>query len=192
MPIPNFNQSNVLPPFLPGKNPTLIDSVAPYRATLKEFIELFNTSDKRRKILIGFLKYRLYIKSLGFVKGFQWLDGSFLENIEKSQERNPNDIDLVTFAERPMTIQNEAEWSDFIDQNFEFFIPERLKTIYFCDAYFIDLGLKPDYIVKNTAYWFGLFSHQRETFLWKGMVEIALSDSEDSLISTLELEEQNA
>jgi hypothetical protein len=39
------------------------------------------------------------------------------------------------------------------------------------------------YIVANRiAYWFGLFSHQRTSNLWKGMVQIPLlADDEDAL-----------
>ena len=37
----------------------------------------------------------------------------------------------------------------------------------------------PAYLIDQTKYWFGLFSHQRDTFLWKGMLEIPLTDDTD-------------
>ena len=34
---------------------------------------------------------------IGIGSGFQWLDGSFLENVEMTEKRDPGDLDLVTF-----------------------------------------------------------------------------------------------
>lgn len=36
---------------------------------------------------------------LNIVKGFQWLDSSFLENIEAAESRPPRDLDVLTFYE---------------------------------------------------------------------------------------------
>jgi hypothetical protein len=32
--------------------------------------------------------------------------------------------------------------------------------------------------VWHVAYWYGLFSHQRETYVWRGVVEVQLSDDD--------------
>ena len=44
-------------------------------------------------------------------------------------------------------------------------------------------------------YWYGLFSHQRETFLWKGLLRIELmSDDEQALelLNAADAEQPNA
>ena len=46
----------------------------------------------------GFLRYRNALHEHGFVDGFQWINGSFSENIEDREGRSPNDIDVVTFS----------------------------------------------------------------------------------------------
>ena len=48
-------------------------------------------------ILDGFLRFRELLTQAGFVSGFQWVDGSFLENVEMLENRPPNDLDVVTF-----------------------------------------------------------------------------------------------
>ncbi|WP_414651656.1 DUF6932 family protein [Hafnia paralvei] len=35
---------------------------------------------------------------MGLAEGFQWVDGSFTENIELIERRTPNDVDVVTFS----------------------------------------------------------------------------------------------
>jgi hypothetical protein len=55
----------------------------------------------RRHLVEGLLRYRADLAKLGFVRGFQWLDGSFAEDVEANEQRTPNDIDVVTFAHSP-------------------------------------------------------------------------------------------
>ncbi|ENC6422503.1 TPA: hypothetical protein RQN06_002863 [Aeromonas veronii] len=91
----------MLPPLI-GACPTKPANQAPYKVSLEAFVEHFATSKERKEILIGFIKYRYELKLLAIENGFQWLDGSFVENVEKTRGRAPNDIDLVTFAHRPV------------------------------------------------------------------------------------------
>ncbi|MDN3617464.1 DUF6932 family protein [Vibrio gallaecicus] len=79
--IPAFEQSGVLPPFV-GDSPARRANQAPYAVSLADFVKHFSTSPERIKILIGFLEYRIALKSIGIVDGFQWIDGSFVENVE--------------------------------------------------------------------------------------------------------------
>jgi hypothetical protein len=46
--------------------------------------------------------------------------------------------------------------------------------MYRCEAFFVDLSLPGEVIVPQVAYWFGLFSHRRTTFEWKGLVQVPL------------------
>ncbi|MBM2839431.1 MAG: hypothetical protein HW415_2056 [Deltaproteobacteria bacterium] len=174
--IPVCNQSGVLPPFLPGVSPIEPGAMAPYRVSLLDVAHRYATSDERLKILKGFLTYREELRLLGFDQGFQWIDGSFVENIEANSGRPPRDIDLITFAHRPFQYTDNDVWRAFLETRSDLFNPELSKGRYFCDAYFVDMTSHPRYLINQTKYWFGLFSHQRETYLWKGMLEIPLCD----------------
>lgn len=177
--IPQFTQSGVLPPFALGQDPTVPSAVSPYKTSLLDFVKHFSTSEERRHILRGFLNYRIELKAFGVINGHQWIDGSFVENIESTQNRPPNDIDLVTFGHRPNHLLIQNDWSEAVNQRLDLFLSSHSKNTYQCDAYFVDLSLPPEVIVSNTAYWFGLFSHRRDSFIWKGMLEISLVDTED-------------
>lgn len=95
MPIPDFDHNNVIPPHL--GNPTEPDKISPYKADILEFCHKFATSPQRIEILKGFVNFRLEANKNGILCGFQWVDGSFSEDIEKSEQRAPNDIDVVSF-----------------------------------------------------------------------------------------------
>jgi hypothetical protein len=50
-----------------------------------------------------------------------------------------------------------------------------MKQVYHCDTYDIDLDAGPKSIVRNSTYWFGLFSDMRGNGVKKGIVEIPLA-----------------
>lgn len=81
--IPELNQSGVLPPFIPEQSPTDPAGMAPYRSSISEFIIRYAKSRERIDILKGLLSYRKKLKEIGVTDGFQWVDGSFVENVEK-------------------------------------------------------------------------------------------------------------
>jgi hypothetical protein len=184
MVIPEFTQSGVLPPFIEGQSPVESGAMAPFKVSLADFVEKFSTSEHRVEILRGFLAYRSEFKKIGLVSGFQWIDGSFVENVEKNRSRPPSDIDIVTFAERPV-VNDEEAWANMANSRLDLFHPELAKNKYMCDAYFVDLMLPSRVIVNRTSYWFGLFSHQKESYLWKGMLEISLSDDEETALKVI-------
>ncbi|TGN18858.1 DUF6932 family protein [Leptospira idonii] len=186
MPIPNFNISGILPPYLLGSSPAVQSDVSPYKSTLVDFVNFFNTSPPRKNLLEGFLKHRIELKKLGIVDGFQWIDGSFVEEVEKIRSKDPSDVDLITFAYRPPGIPNDLEWQKIINSNLAIFHPQFSKKHFNCDAYYIDLNLKSDYIARQTSYWFGLFTHQKITDAWKGIVEINLIDDESVILHQLQ------
>ena len=180
--IPKFNHSGVLPPTLPGGDPTLQAHMSPYPASMSAVVIHFATSTERILILEGMLRYREYLLSTGIENGFQWLDGSFVEDCESTRSRPPKDIDLVTFAERPAGYTADKDWDTFCDKHWEHaFDPDAIKAAYSCDAYYVDLSISAQFLVRRTRYWFGLFSHQRGTNVWKGMIEVPLlSDDDDA------------
>jgi hypothetical protein len=168
--IPQINASMVLPPFV-GHDPGRRAATSPYLVSMAEVVERFATSSVRVAILRGLLSYRGALLRAGLVDGFQWLDGSFVEDIETSRKRGPRDIDIVTFASSPADIAN---WGAWLRDHEGLLNPQRTKAEFLCDAYFVDFRKRPDLLVDDTRYWFGLFSHQRESSLWKGMLKVPL------------------
>ncbi|MCB8977163.1 MAG: hypothetical protein H6657_07010 [Ardenticatenaceae bacterium] len=188
--IPQFNQNGVLPPYLPSSKPTNRDHTSPYRISMLELVQRFALSSERRSILRGLIQYRQALRAAGFEHGFQWIDGSFVEDCEGYRDRPPNDIDIVSFLHRPEKYQaDESEFREFFYSTVVNLLDA--KDEYLCDAYYVDLNASPVAVVKNTHYWFGLFTHQRETFVWKGMLEIPLQDDDESAMELLDEEVQH-
>ena len=67
---------------------------SPYRVSLAEFATMFGTSPQRLRLLSAFLEYCAELHNIGLVRGFQWVNGSFVENAEIRRGLPPNDIDL--------------------------------------------------------------------------------------------------
>src|SRR5690625_136501 len=74
---------------------------APYELTIAQVAELLGASAARRTLLHGLLRFRGELADAGISTGFQWINGSFTENVEASRGRPPRDIDVVTFFELP-------------------------------------------------------------------------------------------
>lgn len=111
----------------------------------------------------------------GLTQGFQWVDGSFVENIESLENRPPKDIDVVTFFYIPDGHTQErlgAEVPHIFDTG-------AMNDMFGVDAYIIPLnGDAPETLVRLSAYWYGVWSHRRN-MLWKGFVQVDLDDGED-------------
>lgn len=134
----------------------------------------------------GLLDYRKKLNEIGLKDGFQWLSGSFLENIESLESRPPRDIDIVTFVHRPSNYADDSIWASFVTENKNLFDFPSAKREFKCDAYFVDLNVIPQSVVAQTRYWFGLFSHRRGG-LWKGMLEVPLGLTEDDSTARLKV-----
>jgi len=161
MPIPKALPIGILPPFL--KAPTRRDDVSPYHATPAELVERFASSAQRIRLLEGLLAYRAELRRIGLSAGLQWIDGSFVEPLNPA----PNDVDVVTIAPLPTSCNPADE---------HLFDPVEARRRFLCDAYFVDLaGAEATWIVSESTYWFSLFSHQRRTLRWKGIVQLDLA-----------------
>lgn len=178
--IPAQNLAGVLPPFLPEIGPTKQNAMSPYKASLMELAQKYASNTARIEILHGLLKYRDELRKVGIISGFQWIDGSFVEDAEKIKGKPPGDIDVVTFADRPAGIL-APQWQQLVNARGDLFQPALSKTMYKCDAYFIDTTLPPLYLISSARFWFGLFSHQRETFVWKGLIEVSMIDDDSAV-----------
>ena len=125
----------------------------------------------------GLLNYRQGLRGIGVKDGFQWLDGSFMEDVERTENRNPGDIDVVTFGTLPIV---HAQKSKFFQDHENLLHPDQAKKNFSCHAFFVDLEIRPRLLVDQSKYWFGVFSHKRVTHLWKGMVAITLNSSDSA------------
>jgi hypothetical protein len=175
--IPAFNHSHVLPPF-EGERMTSAHS-SPYIVTAVELVQRFAFSAPRCTILDGLLRYRAELRGLCFSQGFQWLDGSFVEDVETREDRAPNDIDVVTFAYPPAGM-NKAEINRMMALHPDLFDHELCKKGFHCDTAIVNLTTSPEWLVAQTRYWYGLYSHRRGDTLWKGLLQLPL-DSDDNL-----------
>lgn len=72
-----------------------------------------------------------------------------------------------------------------MDRNIGLFDPVAVKEVYLCDSFFVDLARDARYVVAETMYWYGLFSHQRDTFMWKGLVTVPLMCEDEQAIAQL-------
>ncbi|WP_425462821.1 DUF6932 family protein [Methylibium rhizosphaerae] len=178
--IPPFNASGVLPPYI-GANPGGAHAAAsPYDAAISEIHETLCKTPERVVLLRGLLSYREALRSAGIVEGFQMIDGSFTEDCERLRSRAPGDIDLVTFAKLPV-----PDVQPFFQANIQLFDRVQTKHLYSCDAFFVDLGKAAHLLVADTTYWFGLFSHQRVSSLWKGMLRVSLASDDAAVLAAL-------
>ena len=173
-PIPNWDPSGVLPPFL--DSPVSGDGRSPYRVRLTDLVLRFGDTTARRALLNGLLDYRAALHAAGLQDGFQWVDGSFVEDTIQHEQREPNDIDVVTFFRPP----EESTQDQLAQANPSLFRPGAIKRQYAVDAYTVALDTGDQiYLVRMTAYWNNLWSHDRNRH-WKGYLEIDLSDDEDA------------
>lgn len=172
--IPKWNSNHVLPP-VNDDNACGIDR-SPYSVSLCKFVKCFAASLARVDILKGFLTYRAHLHSAGIVNGFQWLDGSFVENIEQLELRAPHDIDVVTFFQLP---DGEDEQS-FIKKYRTLFHSTFTKKVFHVDAYLLPiLGQRLDReTVGVISYWYSMWSHRRD-HSWKGFIMVDLDPEED-------------
>jgi hypothetical protein len=182
MPIPPFSIDGVLPPYVGASGPGgLLQDMTPYVVTAVEVVSTLGTTTKRKEILGGWLNHRAVLRGLGFQRGFQWLDGSFVE------DKDPNDLDVVTFVFRPPTAPGPIELNALIRAHSHVFERSQVKATYMLDAFFIDLNGSPEAIVSVSRYWLGLFSHRRIDGLWKGMLQVRLENVADDLAAAVPL-----
>jgi hypothetical protein len=172
--LPDWNLAGVLPPLRPGE-PGHTSDRSPYLTDLPDLVQRFGTSPERIVILRGLLEFRAQLHMLGITEGFQWLDGSFMEQVEVLENRHPQDIDAVTYFRIPA---GETE-SGLVMKGPQLFEHDYVKVTYKVDHYSVVLGkdMTPDR-VKEISYWYSMWSHRRDG-LWKGFVQVSLDPAED-------------
>jgi hypothetical protein len=177
--IPAWDPRGVLPAYI--GTPTVSDGRSPFKATLPDLVMRFGTTPERLRILDGFLKYRAAIHAAGVGEGFQWINGSFSEDVERIEKRAPNDIDVVTFFVEPSGIVQAKLVTDHpLAFGVDPLVRRSRKDTHFVDAIGISLSSPPLSLVERSCYWYGLWSHRRND-LWKGYVEVDLAPGQDAL-----------
>lgn len=159
---------------------------SPYPVSASELVQRFATSDRRCRILEGLFRYRAELRKLGFARGFQWLDGSFAEDVEAREGRPPNDLDLVTFTHPPPGL-SKVEINQMLSTRPDLFDHDRCKAGFLCDTgALINLTMRAEWLVTQTRYWYGLYSHRRGDALWKGMLELPMESDDDAAVALLQ------
>ena len=178
--IPDWNNAGLLPPFL--GNPASPRDRSPYRASLSETMVRFGSAGvDRRELLSGLLDFRAALHEAGLTRGFQWIDGSFVEDVESSRERAPRDIDVVTFFYIPEGHTEES----FADEFPDIFYPSAMKRDFGIDAYPMPIDLSDlDAFIRGVVYWHDMWSHARGGPMTregtrKGYLQVNLDPSED-------------
>jgi hypothetical protein len=171
VPIPAWTAEGFLPP-LDAANP-VSSARAPYPVSLTDVVTRFATSAERRAVLQGFLGYRAALHANGYLEGFQWLDGSFMEDIETLESRPPRDIDVVTFMQAAQAASPTPQDVEALDHGVG---KQRFKV----DGYFLELEAVPAReIAFWSAYWYSMWAHRRNK-AWKGFLQIELRPDEDA------------
>lgn len=171
-PIPNWDASGHLPLFV--GNPVARGG-SPYATGLIDLTLRFGTTNSRRRLLEGFLAFRASLHSAGVQRGFQWIDGSFVED-PSHHPREPKDIDVVTFFYLPTDFTQR----DFMDRHGDLFKPPLTKERFRVDSYPVVLDTSDlSLLVSHTVYWNRLWSHGRQSQP-KGYLQVDLSDSDDA------------
>ena len=183
MSIPARNSKGVIPPI--GTADPTSPLRSPYVVPLTEVVHRFGTSLARLTILEGLLRYRVALHAAGLIQGFQWLNGSFLEDVESRESRPPNDIDVVTFFRLPPG----ATEASIIQRAPVLFPRDRaarliFKQQYHVDAYLEHLSARPERVVRRSTYWYSMWSHRRNGD-WKGYLQVNLVPAEDAAASSL-------
>lgn len=168
--IPDWNNLGVLPPVDPGAPPTS-QARSPYLVSLKDLVMRFTTSSERWHIMNGFVRYRSALHAMGLTSGFQWLDGSFMEDVETLEQRAPGDIDVVSFVDSSSLALDPA--LAYVLNH------DDAKAKFQVDSYFVELIQIPsDQLVALSAYWYSVWAHRRN-HIWKGFLQIELAPHED-------------
>lgn len=176
--IPLWNLMGVIPP-IDESDPTSL-ARSPYEMNILSFTSMFALTPARKVILKGFIEFRMALSSVGIIEGFQWVDGSFTENIELIERRAPNDIDVVTFYKR----QSGDTDDDLIGRNPALFSQPQVKKQYLVDSYFEGLDTPGADLVARTVYWYSMWAHKRD-LSWKGFIKIPLAPSLDTVAMTI-------
>jgi hypothetical protein len=171
----------LLPPFA-GTDPTTL-ARSPFLATMGELVAQLGGTPERRQLLRNLIAYRALLSGDGYNTGLQFIDGSFVEDIERSENRAPRDIDVFSLVDiPPKYLADRTLWSASGLQfwNTEIADRNKNKSRFALDTYALLFQELPAIgLISGVIYWYSLFSHQRTTLAWKGFVALLLDPQGD-------------
>ena len=172
--IPSWDARGLLPPYLGDAGRS--EGRSPYRIALVDMVTRFGNTAVRRLLMSRFLDFRSALHQAGLVHGFQWVNGSFVTDIMWIENREPHDIDVVTFPYLP---EGHTQVT-FRQAHPDLFNRERNRTAYRTDALYqvLDSG-DIRYLANRFAYYSSLWSHTPQ-WAWKGFLELDLENDEDA------------
>lgn len=180
-PVPTFDARGLLPPYV-GDDATAINR-SPYEATMTEIVMSLGTTPHRKALLGGLLDYRELLAAFGYVSGLQFIDGSFVEDVEARETRDPKDIDVFSFLVRPDRYRQDAAlWTSvgLVEWRSEIIDHERNKARFKLDTYAVAIDQSTGLgLILATTYWSSLFAHKRTTHDWKGFLRVPLNPADD-------------
>ena len=177
MEIPPFDHNFVLPPVLTDE--LAQRELSPYPCEILELCKRFGYTAPRRQLLKGLLEFRMEC-TRHHVKGWQWIDGSFVENIEESEDRAPKDIDVITMYMVEKSVDNLI-----LAENFPAFVdPDLTLEKYGVDHQPANINEDATKTVAIVKYWLLTFGHNRRG-VWKGMLQIPLYETTDKDMEAL-------
>lgn len=157
---------------------------SPFLIPLEQFVERFAFNEKRRQILDGFLAHRMDLRAEGFETGFQWIGGSFVEDVEGLEGRNPNDIDVVSFLRCPPAITDPLAIEAFFEGQMARHDRKLVKQNRLCDSFLVPFPPRRfqwslDAIATPIIHWMNLLGSHRKTLKWKGLIQIDFETTDD-------------
>jgi len=72
--------------------------------------------------------------------------------------------------------EDNKKWQKTIESNEKLFDTGYVKKTFNCDAYTYQLN---EYVLEYISYYLTLFSHQRKTESWKGIVQLEFSENSE-------------
>lgn len=161
------HKTGLIPPVYPDMEADMYPR-SPYRVTPGYLVEYFAGNETRIRLLKLFFDFRARIYRADAGSGFQWVNGSFVEDKERIRGDKPKDIDVVTFLER---VPSDNLLAD----------KRAMKRLYSVDPHWVIFSECSNAgLVSRTAYWYSLWGHQRGSFQWKGFLEVPLDEKLDA------------
>ena len=178
--VPDWDTRGLLPPYL--EEAGAMTNRSPYRVSLTNVALRFGNTAARRDLLAGLLDFRAALHGAGLTRGFQWVNGSFVTDIMLIASREPRDVDVATFFHLPdghTPVSFAQEFPELLNR-------DNNKNRYRTDTLFTVLDNDDmRYMANRFAYYNSLWSHthkeQTGEWLWKGYLELDLSDHEDAV-----------
>ena len=153
--VPPHRGDHYLPDFLgsPGNPGDATQCRSPFVVTTLELARAYGKTKPRREILKGLIAYRARLRALG-IAGVQWLNGSFVGDVEQRENRDPGDIDVVTYfsPQRPP--------ADLLQADPDIFSTPKIKQAFSVDGYYVTLQ-NPWALLQQASYWHGMWSRSK-------------------------------